>query len=256
MNNNPLISVIVPSYNQSKFIGQTIDSILNQSYKNVEILVIDGLSTDNTVEVLKKYEEKIFWISEKDNGQTDAINKGIKLAKGEIITYLNSDDYYLENTLQITVKKFNENNGFLWLSGNYIIVDENGTEIQSLIAKYKTFLRKFLSFNLLLILNPINQPSTFLTKKLIDKVGFFNVDLRYTMDYEYWLRAIKENRPLIVTNKLSAFRIHGQSKGGSQFEKQFTEEYEVAKKYCQNNFLLILHRFHNFLINLVYKIIK
>jgi len=105
----PLFSIIIPSFNQGHFIAQTIDSILNQSYKNVEILVIDGGSTDNTLDVLKSYNSRIFWLSEKDGGQTHAINKGLDLAKGEIIAYLNSDDYYLESTLEKVANGFNSN---------------------------------------------------------------------------------------------------------------------------------------------------
>lgn len=251
-----LISIIIPSYNQGKFIKQTIDSILNQTYKNVEVLVIDGQSSDSTIEVLKTYGNQIFWISEKDNGQTDAINKGIKLAKGEVITYLNSDDYYLDGTLENIVNHFIENKNTLWITGDYIIVDEKGNEIQSLIAKYKKILRKFLSLNLLSILNPINQPSTFLTKKLIDKIGYFNDDLKYTMDYDYWLRAIKENKPMVLDQKFSAFRIHNNSKGGSMFINQFEEEMNVAEHYSRNILLLTLHKLHNFLIIFVYKLIK
>jgi hypothetical protein len=135
-------------------------------------------------------------------------------------------------------------------------VDEHGNKIQSAIAFYKRFLRKFLGFRLLSVLNPIIQPSTFLSKKLIDKVGPFNEDLRYAMDYEYWLRAIKMASPVLLKEKLSAFRIHGQSKGGSQFKKQFTEELLVAKKFQTNQLLIALHFLHNLLIQFVYRIIK
>src|SRR6266540_3676763 len=137
-------SIIVPSYNQGHFISQTIDSILNQSYKNVEILVIDGGSTDSTVEILKKYKGKIFWLSEKDRGQTHAINKGLALAKGDIITFLNSDDYYLDGTLDKVARQFQSKKDNSWLTGDYLIVNEQGKRIQSLIIKYKSFFRKLL----------------------------------------------------------------------------------------------------------------
>jgi glycosyltransferase involved in cell wall biosynthesis len=253
---NPKFSIIIPSYNQGHFIKQTIDSILSQSYKNVDVLVIDGGSTDNTVDVLKTYDDKIFWISEKDRGQTHAINKGLAIAKGDIIAYLNSDDYYLEDILKKVATVFETDKEVLWLTGDYLIVDEKGKTIQSLIGKYKSFFRNKLSFNLLSVLNPINQPSTFFSKKMIDLVGDFNEELHYTMDYEYWLRAIKKQKPIILKDKLSAFRIHSTSKGGSQYKKQFKEELEVAKKYQKNRFLTFLHLLHNQLIALVYYILK
>jgi glycosyltransferase involved in cell wall biosynthesis len=253
---NLKFSIIVPSYNQGEFIAQTIDSILNQSYKNVEILVIDGGSTDSTIEVLKTYGDKIFWLSEKDRGQTHAINKGLALAKGEIITFLNSDDYYLGGTLETVAKQFEAKKEKIWLTGNYVIVNEVGKPIQSLVIKYKSFYRKFLSFNLLTVINPINQPSTFLRRPLIEQLQNFKEDLHYTMDYEFWLRAIKIQKPILVNDKLSAFRIHKNSKGGSRFKQQFKEEMAVAKQYQKNQLFIFLHALHNQVINLCYSIIK
>jgi glycosyltransferase involved in cell wall biosynthesis len=252
----PLFSIIIPSFNQGHFIAQTIDSILNQSYKNVEILVIDGGSTDNTLDVLKSYNSRIFWLSEKDGGQTHAINKGLELAKGEIIAYLNSDDYYLESTLEKVANGFNSNKEALWLTGDKIIVDEQNKIIQRPISSYKRFFRKRLSFNLLSILNPISQPSTFFTRKLINKIGIFNEELDYTMDYDFWMRAIKIEKPIVLKDKLSAFRIHNKSKGGVQFHKQFNEELAVAKKYQSNSLLIFIHYLHIKLIGRVYIIVK
>jgi len=249
-------SIIVPSYNQGDFISQTIDSILNQDYKNVEILVIDGGSTDSTIEVLKKYGENIFWLSEKDRGQTHAINKGLALAKGDIITFINSDDYYLDGTLENVARRFQSNKGKFWLTGDYIIVNERGERIQLLVGKYKSFFRKFISFNLLTVLNPINQPSTFFRRELIQKLQHFKEELHYTMDYEFYLRAIKIDRPIVISDKLSAFRIHENSKGGSQYKIQFKEEFDVAKQYQKNKFLIFLHLLHYKLINLVYRVLK
>lgn len=249
-------SIIVPSYNQGDFISQTIDSILNQDYKNVEILVIDGGSTDSTIEVLKKYGENIFWLSEKDRGQTHAINKGLALAKGDIITFINSDDYYLDGTLENVARRFQSNKGKFWLTGDYIIVNEQGERIQLLVGKYKSFFRKFISFNLLTVLNPINQPSTFFRRELIQKLQHFKEELHYTMDYEFYLRAIKIDRPIVISDKLSAFRIHENSKGGSQYKIQFKEEFDVAKQYQKNKFLIFLHLLHYKLINLVYTVLK
>ncbi len=253
---DPLISIIIPSFNQGRFIKQTIDSILDQAYTKVEVIVMDGGSTDSTIAILKSYGEQIFWVSEKDRGQTHAINKGISLAKGEIITYLNSDDYFLPQSLQIVVDVFQSNQKALWVTGDYLIIDERGEQIQSVIASYKKLLRKFLSFNLLSILNPIIQPSTFLRKELVSEVGQFNESLRYTMDYDYWLRAIRIKKSMVLNEKLSVFRIHGSSKGGSQYKQQFEEELNVAKYYQKNKAFIFLHRLHNILIINIYKIIK
>jgi len=249
-------SIIVPSYNQGNFITQTIDSILNQSYKNAEVLVIDGGSTDSTIDVLKTYGDRIFWLSEKDRGQTHAINKGIALAKGDIITYINSDDYYLDGALEKVIGQFHAKKDKLWLTGDYIIVNEKGERIQNLVVKYKSFFRKMLSFNLLTVMNPINQPSTFFRKEVLHQLRGFREDLHYTMDYELYLRAIRIGQPVVVSDKLSAFRIHKQSKGGSQYKTQFREEFDVAKQYQKNKFLIFLHLLHYKLINLIYDVLK
>lgn len=252
----PFFSIIIPSFNQGHFIEQTIISILNQSYKSVEIIVIDGGSTDHTIEVLKTFGDKILWVSEKDNGQTHAINKGIKLAKGNVIAYLNSDDYYLEGTLDTVVKYFEDSVNFHWVTGDYIIVNEEGQEIQNLIKRYKTFFRKKLTFNILTILNPIIQPSTFISKSMVDKIGFLNEELQFTMDYEYWLRAIKIQMPIKINKDLSAFRIHSQSKGVSKYEKQFDEELEVAKRFQKSYLLILIHYLHNIIIKYAYRFLK
>ncbi len=253
---SPRFSIIIPSFNQGIFIAQTINSILNQSYQDFEILVIDGGSTDSTLDILKSYNDRIFWLSEPDRGQTHAINKGIAITKGDVITYLNSDDYYLEGTFEKVAGIFNQNDDVLWITGDYLIVDEGGNKIQSAIAKYKTFFRKRLSFNLLTVLNPIIQPGTFLRRELISKTGLFNEELRYTMDYEYWLRAFKIQKPYVLSDELAAFRIHKKSKGGSSFRQQFDEELEVAKKHQSNYLLIFFHTLHNYLIMASYYFLK
>ena len=261
----PRFFIVTPSFNQGHFIEQTITSILDQSSVHVELIVMDGGSTDSTLKVLKKYHKhpNFHWASEKDKGQSDALNKGIKAISKlnpkptDIFAFLNSDDYYLPSSLLQVAKIFSQNPNATWLVGDAVIVNENGQEIQSLIRAYKKFWRLFLSANLLSILNPIPQPATFIRYSALIKTGLFNQNLRYTMDYEYWHRLFQSvGNPITISNPLAAFRIHGQSKGGSQFEKQFAEELQVASQYTINSALLFLHKLHNLLITGVYKIIK
>lgn len=249
-------SIIIPSFNQGKFLRQTIESILDQSYPSVEIIVVDGGSTDESVEVLRSFGNKIRWQSEPDRGQTHAINKGIAQASGDILAYLNSDDYYLPGTLQKVVTAFETNTAANWLTGDYEIVDVEGKPMQSPIGWYKRVCRKALSFSLLSILNPIAQPSTFFRRRLVDQLGPFDEALRYTMDYDYWMRAIQVQKPIVLTDKLSAFRIHPTSKGGSQFRQQFAEELQVAKKYQKRAIFVWLHQAHNALITGIYSLLK
>lgn len=262
---SPRFFIVTPSFNQGHFIEQTIASILDQLGVKVDLLVMDGGSTDSTLKVLKKYDKhpNLLWVSEKDQGQSDALNKGIKaIAKlnpkpTDIFAFLNSDDYYLPNSLLQVAQIFSQNPNAMWLVGDAVIVNERGQEIQPLIRAYKKFWRLFLSAHLLSILNPIPQPATFIRYSALIKTGLFNQNLRYTMDYEYWHRLFQAvGKPITTSTPLAAFRIHDQSKGGSQFEKQFAEELQVASQYTINSALLFLHKLHNQLINGVYSFIK
>jgi len=258
----PKISIITPSFNQGKFIKETIESVLSQNYPNLEYIVMDGGSTDETVKILKSYNSKstngskFSWVSKKDAGQTDAINNGIKKSTGEIIAYINSDDVMLPNTLETVAKFFTNNKESMWLTGDYFIIDENGKVIQSFIAKYKRFLRRFPYFNTLAVANYIIQPSTFWRRSLIDEIGFFDKDLHLCMDYDYWMRAIKKYNLAVLPDHFSQFRIHGASKGISQYKKQFREESKVLSRYTTNIVLKVLHSIHAELIILAYNLIK
>lgn len=256
MSRLPKISIITPSFNQGQFIEQTIQSVLSQNYSNLEYIVMDGGSTDNTVEILKKYEGKLKWFSEKDKGQSDAINKGFKMATGDIIAWINSDDYYLPGTLQKVSKYFDLHKDTKWITGNYEIVDENGKQIQSYVRKYKNILRSLPFRNTLYIANYINQPSTFWRRSLLQEVGYVNENYHFCMDYDLWLRFMKISSPAIINTPLSAFRIHSTSKGKNQYIKQFKEEKLVLRKNNANLVLNILHGIHTFFINTVYRIIK
>lgn len=250
------ISIITPSFNQGKFIEQTIQSVLSQNYPNLEYIIMDGGSTDETISILKKYAEKLKWFSEKDKGQSDAINKGLKMATGDIVAWINSDDYYLPGTLQKIAKHFENNKDIKWITGDYLIIDETGHEIHSFVRGYKNLVSYFSSFTALSFANYINQPSTFWRKELLDKVGYVNESYRYCMDYDLWLRFMRESSPYIIHTPLSAFRIHTASKGKSEYGQQFKEEIQVAQKYTGNPLVIFLHKCHNMFINIVYQIIK
>ncbi len=245
-NSYPKISIITPSFNQAKFIEKTIKSVLEQNYPNLEYIVMDGGSTDGTVNILKKYGSQIIWRSEKDKGQANAINKGLKLASGEILAYLNSDDVYEKDSLFRVAEFFKKKPGVKWVYGKCRIIDENDKEIRGWITKYKDFFLPRYSYNTLLILDYISQPAVFWREELTKEVGLFDENQYYEMDYEYWLRIGKKYKPGFINDYLADFRIHTESKTGNRFVKHYWQELEVARKYTVNPLLLSLH-FLNFL---------
>ncbi len=220
------ISIVVPSYNQGQFIEETLKSIFNQSYKNYQVIVIDGRSQDKTIKILKRYQkkypEKLTWISEKDKGQTEAINKGLKLAKGEILTYLNSDDLYEKNTLTEAVDFFKKNPQAKIIYGQGKFINEKGRYL----GNYKT---QHPDFNSLFKECVISQPTVFFTKEVYEKIGEFDENFNYAMDYDYWIRMVKKYQFYYAEKVIAYTRLHKNSKT-SQSEQVFKEILKVLKK--------------------------
>jgi glycosyltransferase involved in cell wall biosynthesis len=252
----PSISIITPSFNQGQYIRQTVESILSQHYSKLEYIVIDGLSTDNSLSILGEYSDNLTLIAEKDSGQTDAINKGLRMATGDIVCWLNSDDYFLPGTLNYVGEFFATHPNHLWLSGDCQIVDQTGQRIQEPIRHYKRLLRHLSPAFYLSLTNAICQPATFWRRSIHDDLGFLDESLRYTMDYDWWLRLNKLQSPTIANELFTAFRIHKQSKGGSQFEQQFAEDFETLCRYQTNSLVKAGHQAHNQLIKAIYRLIK
>jgi glycosyltransferase involved in cell wall biosynthesis len=219
----PKISVITPSYNQGIYIEETILSVLNQGYPNLEYIIIDGGSTDETVEIIKKYENQLsFWSSAKDNGQCDAINKGFSIATGDIIGWLNSDDYYLADCLftvaKCYLKQINHEREKFWLIGNCIA---KGT----IHWRFKS--KEFSKVELLSFWdNVIGQPATFWAKSLIPN-PVLNEKLYYSMDLDLWLRMRDLSRPVSINSDLAVARYYDTTKTSSGDFQRYLELKDV-----------------------------
>lgn len=199
-----LVSIVTPSYNQVEFIEETIKSVVSQDYPLIEYIIMDGGSTDGSVEIIKKYAKKypfIKWFSEKDNGQSDAINKGLKLCNGDIVAFLNSDDTYYPYTIKKIVEYFANNKKIDIIYGEGEYIDKDGKEFE----RYNTLpfsrdLLKYLCF--------ICQPTLFMRREVRERVGWFNEKLHTCLDYEYWIRASRDYFFGYIPYKLATSRMH------------------------------------------------
>jgi glycosyltransferase involved in cell wall biosynthesis len=187
----PKISIITPTYKQGNFIEETIQSVIQQKYPNLEYIIIDGGSTDNTVDILRKYDSDItYWVSEPDRGQAHAINKGLAIATGDIIAYLNSDDIYLPETLFKVANHFCEFPTTDFLYGACRFINESGDEIGRHFGNIKEVKEILDPWGFWWAKKQVIQPEAFWSKRIAKEVGYFDENLYFVMDYDYWCRII------------------------------------------------------------------
>jgi glycosyltransferase involved in cell wall biosynthesis len=220
----PLVSIIMPVYNGERFIKTAIESIIFQSYDNIELIIIDGSSTDDTLEILEQYSKHItYLISEKDNGMYGAINKGFSIAKGDILCWLNSDDFYFPLAIQNVVETFNTFNDVMWLTGRKVIInkDDQIIKIGCLKNFYRFFIKKgFYRGN---AFGFITQEATFWRRALLNKAGDLREDLKVASDFELWTRFAEYAELYSLNTMLAAFRSH---------EAQLSSDVQRYSKEC------------------------
>jgi len=201
-----LISIVTPSYNQADFLEQTICSVFAQDIPSLEYFVMDGGSNDGSAEIIQKYAGRLAgWVSEKDKGQADAINKGLSQTRGEIVAWLNSDDYYLPGAIQRAIRAFEENPEAGLVYGNVLSVD----------AQSKTFnLQTFEPFNLrdLMSFHIISQPAVFMRRSVLEQAGLLDPSYHCLLDHHLWLRMSRLAPIVYIPETLAAARYHAQAK--------------------------------------------
>lgn len=222
----PLVSIVTPSYNQGKFIRETIASVLSQDYDNLEYIIIDGGSTDNTLDIIKEYDGRITYITEKDNGQSDAINKGFKMAHGEIVAWLNSDDVYEPHCISRAIEEFEKNPKLGLLYGEGYIIDELSNKVRVFEHTQEFDYWKLVNF-----WDYIMQPATFFKKEMLQKVGYLDVNLHYCMDWDLWIRLAAVSEVKYIPELLACSREYSETKTNTGGNERLKEIIGLLQKY-------------------------
>lgn len=203
----PLVSIITPSYNQAQFLEETIRSVLEQDYPNLEYWILDGGSTDGSLEIIQRYAHRLAgWVSEPDRGQTDALNKGFHKARGEILAWLNSDDTYLPGAVSEAVHYLTKNPDIGLVYGDANLIDEHGKVLGSFPAAQTDYARLRRGYV------HIPQQSAFFRANLWKQVGPLDPSFYFAMDYDLWVRLAKVSRLLYISRRWANFRLHASGK--------------------------------------------
>jgi len=226
----PRVSIVTPSYNQGQFIEETIRSVLLQGYPNLEYIIIDGGSTDSSVEIIRKYEPWLaYWVSEPDQGQSDALNKGLAVASAEIIGWLNADDLYELGMLNLVVRCFSDHPEWAVIFGDVAFIDDTGRVLRTERLRYSR--KAFLRFWELSEKVGVASCSAFYRRSVFDTAGVFDAQLHYVMDYDFYWRAGELYDFHHVEGLVGHFRVHSESKTGYGNEPFYRELVAIVDRY-------------------------
>ena len=264
MKNEPLVSIIMPSFQQAVFLEEAVRSVLDQEGVDVELLVMDPGSTDGSRDLLQalqnEYGERLRLYFEKDSGQSDAVNKGISLARGHILGWLNSDDRLRPGALARVCKWLMPPQP-RWVYGRAGMIDGHGKAHTSFIVNYKSWRGRKFSRLKLLTENFIPQMAVFWNRAMWERAGGLDIDRHLEMDYDLWLRFAGVADPLVLRDMLADFRVHVEAKGSRHTESQLAAAFETARKYgaglgWQGRVALIVHRLLSWRTRLLYRWMK
>lgn len=226
---NPLITVVTPSYNHERFIEATIQSVLTQDYAPIEFIIMDGGSTDGTLDVLRKYEDRLTWYSEPDKGQGDAINRGFRRATGEIWCWLNSDDLFLPGALKTVAQFFQQNP-----DAHFVYGDAEAITLEGKPAGMRTHIRPSDFDSLLHKGDYIVQPAAFWRADLWRTIGELDLQWQYVLDYEYWIRAARRYQLHYIPKPLAQERIYAAAKTFRGGIERIQELDEMPRRFGGN----------------------
>jgi glycosyltransferase involved in cell wall biosynthesis len=202
----PLVSIVTPSFNQARFLDATLRSVLEQDYPRIEYLVVDGASSDGSVEIIRSYTNRLdWWVSEKDSGQSEAINKGLRRARGEFVGWLNSDDIYLPGAVSAAVRVFQSHPEAGLIYGDALAIDANGKPFNVMRARQYT-LTDLMAFQI------ICQPAAFMRRSVLEEVDYLDPAYQLLMDNLLWM-CMAQKAPIIYASQTwAAARYHDQAK--------------------------------------------
>lgn len=225
--NSVVISIITPSFNQARFIDRTIRSVKNQGQASVEHIIVDGASTDGSIEVISKSQDDLaHFISEKDDGQVDAINKGISLAKGEWIAFQNSDDIYLPGSFEAFLKAIEENPDADIIAGDQLSIDANDKIIDIWLGTGASFRAQ------IYFAQTFHNQSCIIRRRVFEKYGLFDASYRFSFDREFFTRILKNKLNTVHIPKfLGGFRYHEDTKTSNLADVNLMESQKVTEKY-------------------------
>ncbi|HEY5269034.1 MAG TPA: glycosyltransferase family 2 protein [Anaerolineales bacterium] len=206
MSDLPLVSIVTPSYNQGRFLEATLRSVLEQDYPNIEYLVVDGASTDGSVDIIRRYADSLtWWVSEKDSGQSEAINKGLRRARGEIVGWLNSDDVYLPGAVSAAIAAFRSSPDAAVVYGDALAIDTDGRTFNVMHARQYSLV-DLMAFNI------ICQPAAFMRRSVLEQVNYLNPAYHLLMDNLLWMNIARVAPLIYVPQAWAAARYHDQAK--------------------------------------------
>jgi len=206
----PLVSIVTPNFNYGRFLGETIQSVLGQKYPRIEHIVVDGGSTDDSLDVVRRFGSGVRLIAAPGTGQTESINIGLRAATGEIVGYLNSDDLFFDSDSVQTAVDVLLGDASAWMVyGDLYEIDDESRYLDSISTTETEFL---LADSFLQLVNPVCQPGSLMRRRALDVVGYFNETRRYAMDWDYWLRLAAVGRIVHIPRSLSRMRVHSSSK--------------------------------------------
>jgi glycosyltransferase involved in cell wall biosynthesis len=251
------ISIVTPSFNQGRFIRRTIDSVLGQAGAfDLDYLVVDGGSTDETLDVLRSYGPRVRWTSEPDRGQSDAINKGFGAVTGDVLGWLNSDDVLMPGALDRVARTFAADPTCAWLHGRCEIIDEHDRPVRRWVSLYKHLRARRHSLDNLLTENYISQMTVFWRRSAMDATGPLDLSLSYAFDYDLWLRLARLGPPRYLDDPIACFRWYETSKSGARYREQFREDEAVAARHAGSRpFILARKRAKNLAIVGIYRLL-